>query len=448
MAKSKTKIKSRDKLTKSARARKKEAPKRAAVVKSQSSHSAPAKSNNSNKVAAHKTMKKAVSKANELLSVKRRSPNGEVHKKALPLTAAAAKKPVKHDKQKPGTKPAAKSPPQPAGKVKAILRKPDTKESAHKDHGRDAPVRKVIPAAKAPAKETVHAKEAAPKGGKPAALAVAAKPEAPAAKAPKDKRAAAAAKSEPAEAGKGSGEGLHKAIALLVKQAESSKSEVTYTDIEAALVKTKIKLKPDVVDDIITALTDAGIDVADGTATRGKTAGSEDEDGDDILLPEVEDGAAEDAEDGDAETEKPETVDTSDTSLGKSNDPVRIYLRKMGSVALLSREGEVEIAKKIESEENLILERLLGLQLGLDTIVNAARAFVEDEIRMKGFIKGFDDDEASKDEQLHADKMKKATKKALKLVDDYDTARKKKSAAKKHQEVIDDAKLKVFESFK
>ena len=47
---------------------------------------------------------------------------------------------------------------------------------------------------------------------------------------------------------------------------------------------------------------------------------------------------------------------TADAVIGRSNDPVRIYLRKMGSVALLSREGEVVIAKKIEACENRILE--------------------------------------------------------------------------------------------
>jgi len=39
----------------------------------------------------------------------------------------------------------------------------------------------------------------------------------------------------------------------------------------------------------------------------------------------------------------------------KSNDPVRMYLRKMGSVSLLTREGEVEIAKRIEQGEHMIL---------------------------------------------------------------------------------------------
>ncbi|MBF0442725.1 MAG: RNA polymerase sigma factor RpoD [Oligoflexales bacterium] len=106
--------------------------------------------------------------------------------------------------------------------------------------------------------------------------------------------------------------------------------------------------------------------------------------------------------------------------FGKSNDPVRIYLRKMGSVALLSREGEVVIAKKIEAEENKILEYLMSLHIGRAVIVGTARKFVTGEIRMKGFIKGFDDDEASTNEEAHIDKLMKATEIFLVEYDKYE----------------------------
>ena len=247
---------------------------------------------------------------------------------------------------------------------------------------------------------------------------------------------------------------LDRVVAVLLKQAETAKEPLTYSDLQQALQKGKVKVKPDTMDDLISALTDHGVDVSDAgspssKSKAGASANGEDDGDEDLLLPEVEEGPAgeEDAE-TDTEAEKGAGEDLSDASLGKSNDPVRIYLRKMGSVALLSREGEVEIAKKIEAEENRILERLLHLQLGIDTIVGAARAFVADEIRMKGFIKGFDDDEASKDEQLHADKMKKVTKKALKLVDDFEVLRKKKPTVKKQVELLDEARDKVFEAFK
>ncbi|MBM4253750.1 MAG: RNA polymerase sigma factor RpoD [Deltaproteobacteria bacterium] len=318
-------------------------------------------------------------------------------------------------------------------------------------------------AAKSTAKAVAPTKtkkvEAAEVSKKPVAGAAAGKRPAPAVTTKKAaaKPAKAAGKSKAAatdelEGAKAAGPGdLEKVIGQLIKKGEASKNELAFAEIEAALQKAKIKPRPDIVDEVVSALTDAGIDLPDGGGSKGKGASSQgsDEDGDDdILLPEVESDSDSDS-DEDGETEKAETVDVAgDSSLGKSNDPVRIYLRKMGSVALLSREGEVEIAKKIESEENRMLERLLHVQLGIDTVVGAARAFVADEIRMKGFIKGFDDDEASKDEQLHSDKMKKATKKVLKLVDDFELLRKKKPTSKKQSDQIEESRQVMFEAFR
>ena len=64
---------------------------------------------------------------------------------------------------------------------------------------------------------------------------------------------------------------------------------------------------------------------------------------------------------------------------GRSNDPVRMYLRKMGSVSLLSREGEIEIAKRIEEGEAAIKRATLGSPLGLH-LVHGVR--LEDDQRM------------------------------------------------------------------
>ncbi len=52
-----------------------------------------------------------------------------------------------------------------------------------------------------------------------------------------------------------------------------------------------------------------------------------------------------------------------DEQQARTNDPVRMYLRKMGSVALLTREGEIEIAKRIETGEHEVLNALLGTRL-------------------------------------------------------------------------------------
>jgi RNA polymerase primary sigma factor len=82
-----------------------------------------------------------------------------------------------------------------------------------------------------------------------------------------------------------------------------------------------------------------------------------------------------------------------DSSLGRSNDPVRIYLRKMGQVALLSRDGEVEIAKKIENEENKLLQHLVNLRLGVRHISEIGQKFLDGAIKAKNLVKGFDDEQ-------------------------------------------------------
>ncbi|MBI4160928.1 MAG: RNA polymerase sigma factor RpoD, partial [Acidobacteria bacterium] len=51
-------------------------------------------------------------------------------------------------------------------------------------------------------------------------------------------------------------------------------------------------------------------------------------------------------------------LDLSPGSLEKTNDPVRMYLREMGTVPLLTREGEVEIARRIERGERIVLKAL------------------------------------------------------------------------------------------
>ena len=182
------------------------------------------------------------------------------------------------------------------------------------------------------------------------------------------------------------------------------------TDIVAEVVEVEVDEEEDDDDD--------DDDDDDEEETEGKKAKGRREEGDVILADEDEEKV---------ET-KGKKIGKSD-EFGKSNDPVRIYLRKMGSVALLSREGEVVIAKKIESEENRILDQVMSMQIGRNVIIGAARKFVAGELRMKGFIKGFDDDEASSNEDAHTDKMVKATEDFLVEYDKYETLQKSNEKA-------------------
>ena len=72
---------------------------------------------------------------------------------------------------------------------------------------------------------------------------------------------------------------------------------------------------------------------------------------------------------------------------GKSNDPVRMYLRKMGSVSLLTREGEVEIAKRIETGDARVFEAILDSAVGRAAIVNLGEDLRRGKVRLKDVVK-------------------------------------------------------------
>lgn len=77
----------------------------------------------------------------------------------------------------------------------------------------------------------------------------------------------------------------------------------------------------------------------------------------------------------------PEDIDAS--ALGKSSDPVRMYLREMGNVSLLTREGEVEIAKKIESGLHAVRGEVLRQPLSFSYVVDLFDKVKNDEVRLR-----------------------------------------------------------------
>jgi RNA polymerase primary sigma factor len=85
--------------------------------------------------------------------------------------------------------------------------------------------------------------------------------------------------------------------------------------------------------------------------------------------------------------QKKEAVRT-DLSDGTSraSDPVKMYLKEMGCISLLTREGEVEIAKRIESGEKDSLNALLRCNIGIEHIIELGELLKEDEIKLKDII--------------------------------------------------------------
>jgi len=82
-----------------------------------------------------------------------------------------------------------------------------------------------------------------------------------------------------------------------------------------------------------------------------------------------------------------------DNESFRTNDPVRMYLRKMGAVALLTREGEIEIAKRIETAENKILDTILNTYVFVVEILDVEEQLREGRINIKEVVKGLEVDE-------------------------------------------------------
>src|SRR5271156_1927824 len=121
-------------------------------------------------------------------------------------------------------------------------------------------------------------------------------------------------------------------IAVAIKKMVARGKErgyLTYDELNAALPTDQ--LSPDQIEDTMTMLSELGINVVENE--------------------DAEEPASAEAEDGDAEVRG----NLDDDDIGRTDDPVRMYLREMGSVELLSREGEIAIAKRIEAGREMMI---------------------------------------------------------------------------------------------
>ncbi len=95
--------------------------------------------------------------------------------------------------------------------------------------------------------------------------------------------------------------------------------------------------------------------------------------------------------------------DFSMSDYGSVTDPVKMYLREMGLVTLLSREGEVEIAKKIEAGEQDVLKALLETTLGVEYILELGRRIENQTLRPKHVLRDIDEGDTYQDELVQID---------------------------------------------
>ena len=102
---------------------------------------------------------------------------------------------------------------------------------------------------------------------------------------------------------------------------------------------------------------------------------------------------------------KPVAKGISDTDFGTVTDPVKMYLREMGLVTLLSREGEVEIAKKIEAGEQEVLHALLETIVGAESIIRLGEEIENENIRPKHVFRDIDEGDTYVDEMAQMEKF-------------------------------------------
>ena len=89
--------------------------------------------------------------------------------------------------------------------------------------------------------------------------------------------------------------------------------------------------------------------------------------------------------------EEEEVVEYKLEPFGKAADPVSIYLKEMGSLPLLTREGEVEIAKRIESGQRDVLSVVLNCTIGIREVINLGGALHTGKIEIREVTNEVDD---------------------------------------------------------
>jgi len=115
-------------------------------------------------------------------------------------------------------------------------------------------------------------------------------------------------------------------------------------------------------------------------------------------------------------------------ALGKTGDPVKMYLREMGMVSLLSREGEVEIAKKIEEGARESMEAVFSVASSIKGVVKIGAQLKSGEIRVKTLLENIEDEDGVVEEEMHLDRVIKLLDKMTVLDGKNDLIKKKLNA--------------------
>jgi RNA polymerase primary sigma factor len=229
---------------------------------------------------------------------------------------------------------------------------------------------------------------------------------------------------------------------ILEKLAEtgSKKGFLTFEEVNNALPKNMTSA--DQLEDAIAFLGNRNIEIVESEddaleASGKKEGGSKDgvaapKDGE---IGEVEEVSEEELE----AAEVPYTDEEADELL-KANDPVRMYLRKMGSIPLLTKDGEVEIAKKIEAGESQVMEVVLNSQIGIQEVLSVGERIRAGKIRVRDVVRGLDEDDPEVNEDEYRDKILSAID-CVKEFEEFVTG------GEASDKVLEKARDKMFDAF-
>ena len=165
---------------------------------------------------------------------------------------------------------------------------------------------------------------------------------------------------------------------------------LTYSEVNDHLPEGIVD--PEQIEDIISMINDMGIAVhevppdADALLLMGSTVNADDD--------ETEEAAA--------------ALATIDSEFGRTTDPVRMYMREMGTVDLLTREGEIKIAKRIEEGLNQALAALAAYPPTIRTLLDDYDRVAANEAKLTDLLTGYIDPNAKDDEEIPTPKQRAA----------------------------------------
>ncbi|MES2494217.1 MAG: RNA polymerase sigma factor region1.1 domain-containing protein, partial [Pseudomonadota bacterium] len=142
---------------------------------------------------------------------------------------------------------------------------------------------------------------------------------------------------------------------------------ITYDELNEALPQDQMNSEQ--IEDIMAAISEMGVNIVES-----------DEDATD-----PEESKAEDAEDEEAVDERPDLIKKKET-IERTDDPVRMYLREMGAVELLSREGEIAIAKRIEAGRDTMILGLCESPITFHAIIHWSEALNAGEMQLREIL--------------------------------------------------------------